>query len=216
MPCFLPSVLSNFKSLRLNSWFLEHLNFWLTTVYGLYMVYWPLWFAILICISKDLSFHHLLADLLPQPDRPKHREVRLSNAGESSIAAESRLEVWHFAASCTPGKMNECPLKRNYFKGKYIFQPLILRGYANFLGSIIYVSGGRDLVTFHDTVWLVGILLKASLPIEMGIVVWLNPQVNPKQRRIAQENTPGKFDKSSLKFMMVGFFGPFLLGIAYF
>ena len=33
------------------------------------------------------------------------------------------------------------------------------------------MSGGRDLVTFHDTVWLIGILLKASLPIEMDIVV---------------------------------------------
>ena len=33
-----------------------------------------------------------------------------------------------------PGKLT-CPLKRNYFNRKYIFQPLIFRGYVRFQGG---------------------------------------------------------------------------------
>ena len=36
-----------------------------------------------------------------------------------------------------PGKMNECPLKRDHFKRKVVLQPLFFRGYVSFRGSNI-------------------------------------------------------------------------------
>ena len=38
-----------------------------------------------------------------------------------------------FFPQCTPSRTTECPLKMDYFNREYIFQPLIFRGYVNFL-----------------------------------------------------------------------------------
>ena len=38
--------------------------------------------------------------------------------------------------SLTPAETNECPLKRDYFNRKYIFQSLIFRGHVSFPRSI--------------------------------------------------------------------------------
>ena len=38
-----------------------------------------------------------------------------------------------FFPQCTLSRTTECPLKMDYFNREYIFQPLIFRGYINFL-----------------------------------------------------------------------------------
>ena len=38
----------------------------------------------------------------------------------------------------TPRKTNECPVKRDYFNRKYIFQPSFFRGYVSFQGCMYY------------------------------------------------------------------------------
>ena len=46
-----------------------------------------------------------------------------------------KSEKAHVSNRNTPTKINECPLKRDYFSGECIFQPLIFRGHVSFQGS---------------------------------------------------------------------------------
>ena len=54
---------------------------------------------------------------------------------QASIRTTEVLRSWGFRQKITPLKTNECPLKRDHFNRKYIFQPLILRGHVSFPGS---------------------------------------------------------------------------------
>ena len=63
--------------------------------------------------------------------------VQLSSAKKNGISSRTNLagEAGKVYGLCNPKKMNGCPLKRNHFKGRVIFQPSIFRAYASFHGG---------------------------------------------------------------------------------
>ena len=55
-----------------------------------------------------------------------------------------------------PRKINECPLKRDYFNRKYIFQPSFFRGYVSFQGGNSLEVWLEDHFPFFSWVMAVG------------------------------------------------------------
>ncbi len=69
------------------------------------------------------------------PEDPVHIPSTISQ-GVGHTFEESSIYRSVVSTMLTPPKTNECPLKRDYFNRKYIFQPLIFKGW--WLGGYFY------------------------------------------------------------------------------
>ncbi len=57
---------------------------------------------------------------------------QLGNWRMAQLFRKGEVFLWDYS---TPPKTNKCPLKRDYFKRKYIFEPSIFRGHVSFSGE---------------------------------------------------------------------------------
>ena len=74
------------------------------------------------------------------PNRSLRRALRYLNSFKLPSKHQLVVKIDKF----TPPKIEECPLKRDYFNRKYIFQPLMFRGHISFPGII------QSTIQFHD------------------------------------------------------------------
>ncbi len=82
----------------------------------------PIWKKTMILMPVVSFLYHLFQVFQVQ---------RVENHGKMTKATHHTITSWLW--KYTPRKRT-CPLKRDYFKRKYIFQPLIFRGHVSFPG----------------------------------------------------------------------------------
>ena len=89
----------------------------------------PSWYSTGPCFfsasTELLQFDSLQLRLVPAPG-----VLFFLGAGLRRVSEKS-----HVNATIHPGKLT-CPLKRDYFNRKYIFQPSVFRGYVSFQGVV--------------------------------------------------------------------------------
>ena len=86
---------------------------------------------------------------LPFGSRPIFRGLQ-SSFNPSMNLKNRRTEVKIFSLLPTKNGLHSrkltCPIRRDYFNRKYIFQPLILRGHVSFPGSTWYVQESQTIM----------------------------------------------------------------------